>query len=103
MTYWYFKFEGRFSDPTAHLACGGVFSGCLVPERVYRRARAIFLQSLREEGIELVETMEHFRVDGEELDPSDPLNEFWISWYERTKTAGKPVFDTYHIFPEGSD
>jgi len=100
MTYWYFRFEGRFNDRSPEYGCKGVFSSCMVPASVHRRAKSAFLQSLKEEGIELIEILEHFAVDAEELDAADQANRFWIEWYEKTKKAGKPVFDKYQVFDE---
>ena len=98
MKCWYFKFEGQFLDGSPEYGCKGVFSSCLVPVTVHRRAKAIFSQALKEQGIELIEILEHFEIDCEELDPEDEKNTFWIEWCKEAKTAGKALFDKYHVF-----
>jgi len=100
MRFWYFKFEGRFLKGSPEHNCKGVFSGCLVPVSNYKRAKKMFLRALKENEIELVETIEHFDVNGEELDPEDKQNTFWIRWYKQAEKSQKPVFDKWHVFDD---
>ena len=100
MNFWYFKFEGRFKQHSPRYGCKGVFSGCLVPEESYEKAHILFLNALEENDIELVEINESFDVNGAELDPEDENNDFWIDWYNETKSAGEVVFDKWHVFDE---
>lgn len=98
MKFWYFRFEGRFLEGSPEYGCKQVFSSCMVPVSVYRRAKSAFLRTLKEEGIELIELLEHFPVDGDQLDPEDGKNAFWIKWYEEAKRTSKPVIDNYHVY-----
>jgi hypothetical protein len=100
MIFWYFRFEGRFVNGSPKYGLKSVFSSCLVPVSVYRRAKIKFLETLRQEGIELIEIIEHFAIDEEELDPQDDQNAFWIKWYREAKSLGKPILDKYHVYDE---
>lgn len=100
MKFWYFKFEGEFPKGSPEHGYKGVFSSCLVPESNYQKAKSVFLRALRENDINLVEVMEHFAVDGEELDPEDDHNTFWIKWYNETKKKKELIFDKWHVFNE---
>jgi hypothetical protein len=100
MKYWYFKFEGEFPQGSPEHGYKGIFSSCLVPESNYQRAKAMFLQALKENDIKLIEIIEYFAVDEEELDPEDEQNTFWINLYNETKRKKGPVFDKWHVFDE---
>src|SRR5690349_9336289 len=97
MKFWYFKFDGVFEDGSAN-AGDGVFSGCMIPEDDFQKARSKFLNALKEEKIAISETIEYFSLDGESLDPSDPLNEFWSDWYRKTADLNEPCFDVLHLY-----
>jgi len=60
----------------------------------------LFLHALKENKIDLVEILEHFSVDGEELDPQDDKNKFWIKWYNKAKKKSKPAFDKWQVFDD---
>ena len=60
----------------------------------------MFLQALKENDIKLIEIIEYFAVDEEELDPEDEQNTFWINLYNETKRKKGPVFDKWHVFDE---
>jgi hypothetical protein len=100
MNYWYFKFEGRFPKGSPEHGYKGVFSSCLVPESDYEKAKSMFLEALKENKLDLVDAIEHFSVDGEELDPEDEQNTLWITWYQEAKKKKRPVFDKWHVFNE---
>ena len=97
MKFWYFRFEGKFTEQSEN--CGdGVFSSCLVPESNFRRAKTIFEGALPGKRIVLTEVIEYFSVDGEALDPTDEVNNFWITWYNKTKREGELSFEVFHVF-----
>lgn len=98
MKCWYFKFEGKFQEGSPKYGYEGVFSSSLVPQNNYRKAKSIFLQALKDNKIELVEILEYFAVDDEELDPEDGQNTFWIKWCKQAKKRGDIVFDKWHVF-----
>jgi hypothetical protein len=100
MKFWYFKFEGEFTKGSPEYGYHGVISSCFIPESNYQKARAIFMRALEGNEIKLVEILEHFSVDGEELDPKDKDNKFWIKWYKEAKKKKAPVFDKWHVFNE---
>lgn len=100
MKYWYFKFEGQFPKGSPEHGYKGVFSSCLVPESNYEKAKSMFLRALKKNEIDLLDLMEHFSVDGEQLDPEDEQNTFWIKWYNEAKAKKEPVFDKWHVFSE---
>lgn len=102
MQIWYFRFEGRFKEESKIDGCKGVFSSCLVPDSNYNRAKTIFLSSLKKKAIDLIEIIEFFDIDGEELDPNDEKNSFWIKWYQETMKEKTVIFDTYHVFDDNS-
>lgn len=98
MNYWYFRFEGRFPKGSPEHGCKGVFSSCLVPEANYENAKLMFLHALKENEIELLELIEHFSVNGDELDSTDEKNTFWIKLYNDARKEKEPVFDAWHVF-----
>lgn len=100
MNYWYFSFEGKFIEGSPQFGCGGVFSNCLVPESDYEKAKRYFLRSLNEERIDLVKIGKEFEINGDELDPSDEINTFWIEIYNRAKKEGRPVYDKWQVFDD---
>lgn len=97
MKFWYFKYEGEFKENSSHFG-EGVFSGCLIPDSNFQRAKSLFLKNLSEHSIRLVEIIEHFSLDGRELDPSDETNTFWIEWYERAEESKQVENDSWHVF-----
>lgn len=98
MKYWYFKFEGEFRKGAPEYGGNGVFSSCLVPESKLQTAKSLFLTALSGCEIDLVEVIENFTVDGNELDPKDERNSFWIEWCNEVKAKGEPLFDPWHVF-----
>ena len=60
MNFWYFKFEGIFSDQEQqeHLRGKGVFSSCLIPTEKLKAARKMFESALQEENIQLISIIE---------------------------------------------
>lgn len=97
MRYWYYSFEGVFTEKSINFG-DGVFSNCLIPESNHQKAKKMFLSTLKENQIYLIEIIDYFSIDGEELDPEDENNSFWIELYKKTQTENKPVFDTWHLF-----
>ncbi len=58
--------------------------------------------NLEKEKIRLLDLIEEYPVDGENLDPQDEENQFWISWYRRAKISQTVEFDKWHIYdPKG--
>jgi hypothetical protein len=98
MKYWYFKFEGEFRKDSSEFGGMGVFSSCLVPESNLRIAKSLFFTALRGCEIDLVDVIEQFTIDGNELDPRDERNGFWIAWYNEVKAKGELLFDPWHVF-----
>ena len=101
MKFWYFNYEGVFSEGAPEYG-NGVFSSILVPESNFQKARANFRRRLKEDQIELLETIEYFSVDTAELDPSDADNKFWIDWYDRALKSGEIESDVWHVYKLGT-
>ncbi len=101
MKFWYFNYEGVFEQGATEHG-NGVFSSVLVPESDFQKARSKFRRRLAEDQIELVETIEYFSVDAEELDASDPDNEFWIDWHDRALKSGEIESDIWHLYKLGT-
>lgn len=101
MKYWYFNYEGEFMKESPERG-NGVFSSILVPESDFQKARAKFRRRLKEDQIELVETIDYFSVDADELDPSDTDNLVWIEWHERASKSGDLESDVWHIYKLGT-
>jgi len=101
MKFWWFKFEGWFSDDSPENAGQGVFSECLVPKENLVDAEFEFLAALVERRINLIEIEDYFLVstDPQEMDYSNADNKFWIDWCDETTVAGKPTFEPYHMYP----
>lgn len=97
MKYWYFRFEGKFTKKSPNYG-DGVFSNCLVPEQNFQRAKAMFSHTLKAKNIKLDEIIEYFSIDGDELDPTDESNTFWIEWYRKTAKLKKTNFDTWQVY-----
>lgn len=70
----------------------------MIPEANFQRARSQFLRALDAADITLLEIMDYFSVDGDNLDPTDPTNTFWIDWYHQTKKIMEPDFDVFHVY-----
>lgn len=102
MKFWCFNFEGYFSKDSEEYPESGVFSSCLVPEENYAEAEFRFHEALTERKINLIEIEESFSVDSSpaEMDPEVESNLNWIAWCEETEFAGKPVFDTFNLYPK---
>jgi hypothetical protein len=100
MKFWHFHFEGKFNGGDSKNAGLVVFSSCLVPQSDFEVAQTMFLMKLKRNFIDLVEVIESFDVNGEELDPSDPVNTFWIDWYKRCRLAKEPILDVLHVIDE---
>lgn len=101
MKFWYFNYEGVFREGAPEFG-NGVFSSILVPESDFQKARALFRRRLEDDQIELLQTIEYFSVEAEELDPSDTDNEFWIEWYERARKSGEMESDVWHMYKLGT-
>lgn len=99
--FWYFKFEGWFSDDSTEHPGKGVFSDCLVRADTFGEAEFEFYRALAERKINLLELEEYFEVntDPERMDHQNPDNLFWIEWCEETELAGKPTFDEFYLYP----
>ena len=78
--------------------CAGVFSSCLVPTPDPKEADIEFREQLSALKVTLVELLESFPVDGDELDPNDPINKFWIEWCNEVREKGCVLFDTWHYW-----
>jgi hypothetical protein len=98
MSFWYFRFEGRFREGSPTYGCKGVFSSCVVPESNFQRAKARFDRALARNKIDLIGILESFDVDGDELDPEDERNALWIKWCDQAKKRKRVVFDKWHVF-----
>jgi hypothetical protein len=71
-----------------------------VPVPNYKKALSRFKQALSENEIELVEISESFEVNGEALDTTDPVNNFWVEWWKKAITEQQPLFDDWHVFED---
>ncbi len=101
MKFWYFKFDGWFSDDSVEYPGEGVFSECLVIASKYPEAELCFSEALTERKINLIGVEKHFSVDSspETMDPANPDNFDWVEWCRETELAGKPTFDVFHLYP----
>lgn len=101
MKFWYFYFEGYFSNDAAENAGFGVFSECLVQSDNENDAEFKFLEALSEQKINLIEIEESFPLDNspEEMDPENEDNLYWIEWCEEVEITGKAVFQTFNLYP----
>ncbi len=99
MKFWYFRFEGKFAEDSPEYPNENVISSCLIPISDYTKGRSIFIDALASRNINLIEIVEFFAIDAEELDSEDELNDFWIEWYKETKALGTPVFEKMYLFP----
>ena len=101
MKFWWFKFEGWFSESSREFPGQGVFSECLVPADNHTDAESRFYSALAEREINVIEIEDSFMVDTspESMDPEDPDNLFWIEWSEQTELAGTPTFEAFHLYP----
>lgn len=100
MKFWCFNFEGYFSKDSSEYPEEGVYSWCLVPADNYLNAEFSFFEALTERKINLIEIIEHFPVDTEEMDLEDKDNLYWIEWCEETEMAGKPTFEAFDLYPK---
>jgi hypothetical protein len=100
MKFWCFHFEGYFSKDSLEYPEEGVFSWCLVPKSNYLDAEFNFLEALAERKINLIEIIEDFLVDMEDMDMEYKNNLYWIEWCEETEMAGKPTFEVFDLYPK---
>lgn len=101
MKFWWFKFEGWFSDDSSEYAGEGVFSECLVQKGDQFDAEFEFLAALAERKINLIEIEDRFLIstDPNDIDYENPDNQYWLDWCNETEAAGHPTFEAFHLYP----
>ena len=98
MKFWYFLFEGVFDDCSSENNEKGVCSSVLLPAISEAEARELLINSLKDEGIKLIQVDDFFQWDVNDIDMEDENNVPWIEWYEEVQKMKAPVFTPWQVF-----
>lgn len=99
MNFWCIYFEGLFAKDSRDYPNQPFFSGCLIQADSCIDAEDKFLLALSERKVILIEIGEKIDINTNDLDLEDEDNLFWIKWCEEVEKTGKPMFDTFHLYP----